>query len=59
MILSRTHQTANTDADRHASVLSTQKARQGATPGHMRYVLALSLALALAAGVIIWLSFFV
>jgi uncharacterized membrane protein YccC len=55
--LSQTQQ-PNAGADRHASVLSAQKARQAATPGHMRYVLGLSLAMALAAGIIIWLAFF-
>ena len=43
---------------RHASVLAPQDARSAATPGHISYVLTISLALAFAAGVIIWLTFF-
>ncbi len=39
-------------------VVPTQQARQGIAFGHVRYVLAGSLALAVVAGVIIWLAFF-
>jgi len=56
--LSKPHSTTNPNVDERAPVLAPQEARQAATPGHVRYVLALSLALALAAGAIIWLSFF-
>jgi hypothetical protein len=56
--LSKPHHTTDPNTGEHAPVLAPQEARQAATPGHMRYVLALSLALALAAGAIIWLSFF-
>jgi hypothetical protein len=39
-------------------LVPAQQARQGITFGHIRYVLGISLALAVAAGVVIWLAFF-
>jgi len=39
-------------------VLTTQESRQGETSGHMRYVLAGSLSLAIIAGVMIYVYFF-
>ena len=39
-------------------LVPAQQARQGITLGHIRYVLGASLALAVAAGIIIWLVFF-
>jgi hypothetical protein len=39
-------------------LVPAQRARQGAVLGHVRYVLIVSLALAVAAGVVIWLAFF-
>ena len=40
------------------TVLNTQEARQGKELGVMRYVLHISLALSVIAGVIIWAVFF-
>ena len=39
-------------------VVPTDQARQGEAPGHVRYVLHISLALAVIAGVIIWSVYF-
>jgi hypothetical protein len=39
-------------------VSSTEEARQGEAPGHVRYVLLGSLAMAAIAGVVIWSIFF-
>ena len=46
------------DENRPGAVLTTQEARQGETSGHMRYVLAGSLGLAIIAGVVIYVNFF-
>ena len=46
------------DEDRPGAVLTTQESRQGETSGHMRLVLAGSLALAIVAGTIIYVNFF-
>jgi hypothetical protein len=47
-------------SDRQSSprLVPAQTARQGIMLGHIRYVLGASLALAVTAGVIIWLAFF-
>lgn len=39
-------------------LVPAQQARQGIALGHIRYVLGISLALAVAAGLVIWLVFF-
>jgi len=39
-------------------LVPAQQARQGIMFGHIRYVLAISLGLAIAAGFVIWLAFF-
>ena len=39
-------------------VVPTEQARQGEAPGHVRYVLHISLALAVIAGVVIWSIYF-
>jgi len=44
--------------DDHKTILTTQQARQGKTLGVMRYVLGISLGLAVLAGVIIYASYF-
>ena len=46
------------DENRPGAVLTTQKSRQGETSGHMRYVLAGSLGLAIIAGVMVYVNFF-
>ena len=46
------------DESRRGAVLTTQESRQGETSGHMRYVLAGSLGLAVIAGVAIYVNFF-
>jgi hypothetical protein len=46
------------DENRPGAVLTTQESRQGETSGHMRYVLAGSLGLAIIAGVMIYVYFF-
>ena len=46
------------DENRAGAVLTTQESRQGETPGHMRYVLAGSLGLAIVAGVVLYANFF-
>jgi hypothetical protein len=43
--------------NRPGAELTTQEARQGETSGHMRVVLAVSLGLAIIAGVIIYANF--
>jgi hypothetical protein len=43
--------------DDHKTVLTTQEARQGKTLGVMRYVLGVSLALAVVAGIIVYAQF--
>jgi hypothetical protein len=42
------------DEKRPGALLTTQEARQGETSGHMRLVLAVSLVLAIIAGVIVY-----
>jgi hypothetical protein len=42
------------DENRSGAELTTQEARQGETSGHMRLVLAVSLVLAIVAGVIVY-----
>ncbi|MBV9044975.1 MAG: hypothetical protein JO348_00075 [Alphaproteobacteria bacterium] len=49
--------TAHDNAGDHR-VVPTMEARQGESTGHVRYVLGTSLALALVAGVVIYLGFF-
>ncbi len=44
--------------DHPATRLSYDEARQGIELGHMRYVLGISLMLAVMAGVFLWLTFF-
>jgi hypothetical protein len=39
-------------------VVPTEQARQGEAPGHVRYVLFISLAAAAIAGVVIWSIYF-
>ena len=46
------------DEDRPGAVLTTQESRQGETSGHMRYVLAGSLVLAIIAGMVLYSNFF-
>ena len=46
------------DEGRPGAVLTTQESRQGETSGHMRYVLAGSLGLAIVAGAILYVNFF-
>ena len=49
-------------AERHDEhvprLVPTQRARQGATTGHVRYVLVFSLLLCVAAGFLLWKLFF-
>lgn len=47
----------DTHSDDHRSDLSTIQARQAVTLGRMRYVLGISLALAVIAFVVVWLTF--
>jgi hypothetical protein len=49
---------ANQNPDDHAPVLSAQEARQGKELGSVRWVLHLSLGLAVLAGVVLWLIYF-
>ncbi len=46
------------DESRAGTVLTTQEARQGETSGHMRGVLAGSLALSILSGAILYVTFF-
>jgi hypothetical protein len=47
-----------TDRTGEHRVVPTMEARQGESTGHVRYVLHASLALAVIAGVVVYLSFF-
>jgi hypothetical protein len=44
--------------DTPKQVVSTEDARQGEAPGHVRYVLLISLVAAAIAGVVIWSIYF-
>lgn len=46
------------DSEHHASRIPAPRARQGATLGHMRYVLAIGLALVVIAFAVIYLLYF-
>ncbi|HWD27533.1 MAG TPA: hypothetical protein VG387_10235 [Rhizomicrobium sp.] len=50
--------TTEMPADTKKRVVPTEQARQGETSGHVRYVLHISLALAVIAGVVIWSVYF-
>ncbi len=46
--------TPTTDRSTPKRVVPTEQARQGETSGHMRWVLRVSLALAVLAGIVLW-----
>ena len=48
----------NARNDEHAPVVNTQDARQGKELGSVRWVLHISLGLAVLAGVVLWLIYF-
>ncbi|MEJ0027460.1 MAG: hypothetical protein WDN01_15655 [Rhizomicrobium sp.] len=50
--------TPMTDNSTPKQVVSTEDARQGETSGHVRWVLRVSLALAVVAGVVLWSVYF-
>jgi len=45
--------------DHTKRVVPTEQARQGETSGHMRWVLRISLGLAVLAGIVLWATHFV